>query len=429
MSGLETLRELWLGGADGTLCAREQAKAWGLREAWRADGKSPYGLLAFVACKLRKNGGGAPNYQAVQQLFAKMDEDDDWFPGKHFGGPRGRKRVLRGGKASGVCRAAKAIKASGGEATYGLICSRAPEAVKNPDTGAPVDKQAVYTCLRSHCYDKDPEKKWANRQRLTRKGLTADIILKRWGWSKYMRGLRHTEEWHFRNVVWTDICNTILATTEKKAAELALARKGNRTWCSEDSLADDTNLCGDKKVLKMNSWDTMRIWWTPILSRGKLHVEILPADFPGDRPEGAETLLAKVRAGLNVRFQSEGMPRVIFVDRGAGFYNPGDGRITQEFKAALQKFDLKAFMGEDAAVQPGKLSDLMLHETAVAWIRKLEARTIPRKPWEESREAFATRLKGIIAQINQNYDVEGLCRDLRKRVDKLYDKRGGKLRK
>ena len=86
-------------------------------------------------------------------------------------------------------------------------------------------------------------------------------------------------------------------------------------------------------------------------------------------------------------------------------------------------------MGEDAAVQPGKLSDLMLHETAVAWIRKLEARTIPRKPWEESREAFATRLKGIIAQINQNYDVEGLCRDLRKRVDKLYDKRGGKLRK
>ena len=158
-------------------------------------------------------------------------------------------------------------------------------------------------------------------------------------------------------------------------------------------------------------------------------MEILPASFPGDRPEGADTLLAKVRAGLNVRFQGEKGLRTIFLDRGAGFYNTGSGQITKEFKAALGKYNLKAFMRDDAAVQPGKLSELMLHETAVAWIRKLEARTIPKRPWEETAEAFATRLKGIVAKINKEYDVEGLCRGLPKRIQKLYEKRGGKLSK
>ena len=68
MPDQETLRELWRGGPDGALCPWEQAKAWGLREAWLADGKSAYGMQTFVASKLRKNGGGQPQPQAAQQL-------------------------------------------------------------------------------------------------------------------------------------------------------------------------------------------------------------------------------------------------------------------------------------------------------------------------------------------------------------------------
>ena len=86
-------------------------------------------------------------------------------------------------------------------------------------------------------------------------------------------------------------------------------------------------------------------------------------------------------------------------------------------------------MRDNAAVQPGKLSDLMLHETAVAWIRKLERTTLPKRAWEESTDAFASRLKGIVAKINQKHDVDGLCRELPTRVDKLREKQGGKLKK
>ena len=47
----------------------------------------------------------------------------------------------------------------------------------------------------------------------------------------------------------------------------------------------------------------------------------------------------------------------------------------------------------------------------------------------ESREASAARMKRIVAGINNDYDVEGLCRELPMRIAKLVEKKGGKLRK
>ena len=365
----------------------------------------------------------------MKKLLDKIDDDKEWFPGKQYGEQRGRKRVLTGAKASAVCRSAKAIKTNGGEPTYALLCANAKVAVTNPETGEPVNKHAVYDCLRTHCYDKDPEKKWTNRPRLARKALTPRMIERRFEWSKYMRGLTHSEQWYYLNLVWVDICNSVLPTTEKKAAEQALARKGNRAWGSEDAMGDDANLRGDRRALKMNSWDTVRVWWMPVLTRGKLHVEMLPPDFPGDVPDGAATVVAKVRSSLNVRFQATPPPQVLFTDRGAGFYNPGSGCIAWEFKAALREHGLKAFMRDDASVQPGSLADLMLHETAVAWIRNLERQTLPKRPWEETPDAFAIRLKSVVAQVNRKYKVERLCRQLPERVEQLFKKRGGKLGK
>ena len=82
---------------------------------------------------------------------------------------------------------------------------------------------------------------------------------------------------------------------------------------------------------------------------------MLPPDFPGDHPGGAEPLVAKVRAALGVRFRGELLSRMVFVDRGVGFYNAGTGGITPELKAALADHGLKALMGDDASQQPGSL--------------------------------------------------------------------------
>ena len=70
-----------------------------------------------------------------------------------------------------------------------------------------------------------------------------------------------------------------------------------------------------------------------------------------------------------------------------GFYATNTGRITEQYRRALDEHGFDAMFGADASMQPGKLQGLMLHETAVAWMRLRLARTVPAKAWKESRNA------------------------------------------
>ena len=69
------------------------------------------------------------------------------------------------------------------------------------------------------------------------------------------------------------------------------------------------------------------------------------------------------------------------------------GIITDGYKAALREHGLKAFFGNDASIQPGQLQEVMLHETAVAWMRLRLSKTLPKKPWKGSPEEYRARLK------------------------------------
>ena len=63
-------------------------------------------------------------------------------------------------------------------------------------------------------------------------------------------------------------------------------------------------------------------------------------------------------------------PDVLFTDRGPGFYHPSTGTICPEYVAALQAHGFKAWAGDHSKWQPPDLADILLHETAVAWVRK-----------------------------------------------------------
>ena len=63
------------------------------------------------------------------------------------------------------------------------------------------------------------------------------------------------------------------------------------------------------------------------------------------------------------------LPRTIFTDRGPGFYQASSGTIVAAYKEALAENGFKAFAGGEAKWQPPDLPDVLLHETAVAWVR------------------------------------------------------------
>ena len=69
----ELLRSAWLDGKTGALPAREQAKAWALREIWRSDGKDDYGMHGYTGSKVTKQGGGSPLKDAMRRFLVKAD--------------------------------------------------------------------------------------------------------------------------------------------------------------------------------------------------------------------------------------------------------------------------------------------------------------------------------------------------------------------
>ena len=120
---------------------------------------------------------------------------------------------------------------------------------------------------------------------------------------------------------------------------------------------------------------------------------------------------------------------MLFTDRGNGFYDSGSGAITDDYSESLKQHQLKAFFGADASQQPGELQELMLHETAVAWVRHRLTKTRPKQAWTETLGEYRARLKNCAAYINDNYDVEGLCRGLPKRLRTLDERRGDRIDK
>ena len=426
----ELLKKAWRGGRRGTLSALEEAKAWALREAWRANGKGDYGLHTFVAERVTKVGGGHPGRDAIRQFFLKVDSDVEWYPGKTTQEQHGPASVITPTKQAAVARSAMAMKDRGVEPTYANVVAANKEALRNPETGEPVNKKRVYAILEERCYDAPEHKEdtWAHRTLLQKKALPDPVIAARLAWALFMQARSHQAAWFWTHLVWTDICNSILPRSQRRAQLLALARKAKKGWGSKATKMQSTELVGERDSLKQKAWDAIRVWWAPVLARAKFHIELLGEDFPGETPAGAAILAAKVRAALNIRFQGSTPPDVLFTDRGQGFYKTRGGQVTPEFKAAVREHGLKLYYGDNAGVQPGRLQEVMLHETAVAWVRKRETVTQTTEPWRETVEEFHARLRGICQHVNANYDVDGLCRKFPERLQKVVDAEGDRIK-
>ena len=65
----------------------------------------------------------------------------------------------------------------------------------------------------------------------------------------------------------------------------------------------------------------------------------------------------------------------------------------------------------------------------MSWVRAHEAVTLPKEPWEEMPEEFAARLRDICRYINQEYDVNGVCKSFPRCVQMVVDAEGDRINK
>ena len=141
-------------------------------------------------------------------------------------------------------------------------------------------------------------------------------------------------------------------------------------------------------------------------------------------PYGTRLLAMRLPDTLNRMLgKSVRKPRTSFTDRGPGFYHRRWGTTTGDYESACRELGFKAWAGSNSKYgprsQPPDLADVLLHETAVSWLRRQEEQTRPTKPWEESPQDLAVHLQQGVNRINRSFDVRGLCMELPRRLELL----------
>ena len=146
--------------------------------------------------------------------------------------------------------------------------------------------------------------------------------------------------------------------------------------------------------------------------------------------EGMAAMVGQLPNLLKDMFGDAPKPRVLFTDRGPGFYQGGHGGICEAYRKALDKNGFRPFAGTNASAQPPDIADLLLHESVAAGVRKY-FRGHPIK-WggdpDKNYAHFVQRTKQCEKHINQKRNLKSLSLSFPRRVKKLVKERGRRLR-
>ena len=432
------LKAAWTRAPQGRMPPIEQAKLWALREVLRKQDEAT-DQYSWMATQVRVQGGGSPDRRVVARFFERVDADSQgWYPGKKSDDV-GRPVDMTPAKRRAIALAAQGLKRRRRLPSYETVVAQAPAATHNPRTGAPFSRNKINEVLTTDCFDPGAQKPWQFSCGPQRKPLTDDHKENRAAWARRLRRQGLEASWCLRNVAWLDFCSKVIPGNPQKAFEQLVAGNNKRKrLMSPDAAQVSPNLGGSKTAEKQCSWGDTRVWYLVVLARGRLGVTVFTDvdEFPGETPLGAGVAVGRLEPLLRRMLgRDTPLPRTLFSDRGPGFYHRTHGTITSEYDAACKRHGFKPWAGVDATrgprAQPADIADVLLHETAIAWLRdRLHRSAVAvQKPWEETPKEFGTRLQAVVNGINRDCDVAGLCREFPQRLIDLCAAGGDRLRK
>ena len=230
-----------------------------------------------------------------------------------------------------------------------------------------------------------------------------------------------------------DLCSKVIPGTPAVALDQArTAQNTKKRLMSPGAAEKSVNLGGSATADKQCGFGSTRVYFGVVLARGTLGVVVFTDvdQYPGETPAGAGLLVERLPATLKQMLgRSAKKPRAIFTDRGPGFYHRHWGTTTEDYECTCREHGFKPWAGTNSKTgpraQPPDLADVLLHETAVSWLRKEEEQTRPVRPWEESPNELEERLQQGVRRINREFDVRGLCMELPDRLHALVVEAGG----
>ena len=121
------------------------------------------------------------------------------------------------------------------------------------------------------------------------------------------------------------------------------------------------------------------------------------------------------------------LARVLMSDCGTGMYAPS-GHVVAAYDCAVRECGFKLFWGPDAKRESPDMPDLLLHETAVSWLRGVLRRTKPDAvPWLETPAPWSRRMMKALDECNRASDAEGPRMQFTERVEECLAEGGARL--
>ena len=364
--------------------------------------------------------------------LAEMEADPDWYPGKtaENGEKPGAKKLFTPQKQQAVANCAMALKREMTEPTAAAVKARCPLATLNPETDEPFSDERIYEAMRARCFDEGAKQPWGLHAPNNKVALSPAFMNMRVVWAKREQAIGHAPEWWHRNVIFVDPCHTILTDRMRAVFDEQQASYGKRKrWMSPDSKGSSRNLRAPPYATKQAQFGDRKIWWFIVMFRGVVHYEIMGSEWKQTGAGMAEfvgrldSVLTK-SLGRNVP-----LPRIIFSDRGPGFYQGSTGHIVGEYFNALKEHGFRAYAGVDASKQPPDMPDVFPHETAVAWTRYyLKKHPLHAEAGVDAMEdELGKTLKACSKYIMKHYEVSDLCKAFPRRIQELIDGEGERL--
>ena len=431
--------EWWVSGRPYRLAPWSQAIIWAalkINEAWNLDMCD--NDIASLVQKVGDSGrsdGGPPSKQAVADWRRLIENDPDWYPGKlaeqrKKPGPR---KLLDNQKASSIAQSMMGVKRRRVEPSASLAKELCPAATLNPETGKPFSDKYILQVFKQRCFDEGSTTPWSQELPLQKTALPDHLREDRVDWAAHLKTYdERNEGWYFRHVLWIDPCYSILFTNRRQIFDMTQANRGSARkprWMSKDKKGYSHNMGPSRFAGKQCQNGDRKVWWFIILSRGRVHVEIMEDGWK-QGGAGMANFVEKLDGCLRKMLGKDvALPRVVASDRGPGFYAGSSGQIVRLYRQALDDAGFRPFAGNDASMQPPDIPDVLPHETAVGWIRNY----LKKYPFsrdgslDEQEKRLRQVMKDACNHINSTYDAEGLCKAFPARLQQLIDRGGDRL--
>lgn len=370
-------------------------------------------MNSWIGKQLQVKGGGCPSEGAVLKAITRC-QDKDWYPGKVETKSGGRPPVYTTVQKRKMAEAAMSLKRHIIRPTPARVRAKLPRTCLHPDSGQPVSNDTIYNIFKTMCYDEFEDDPWQYLNTVTKDYLPEAMKPKRVMMAQYV--MDHISGAACACHVAIDPCSSLLPTSETRSEEQRVAALGNKRFMSPKAKYQGVNVPASAYAKHQAGRDVLQLHWTPIFAKGRLRIYVcdprlakrnpcLPAKL-NDSEELAKftkNVLPEELRGMQKKYQWSSLPRTVVHDKASYMVNSKGEKLNRNFADALHAAGLRSWaLGQDGSTKwmASRFSDVYLHETVIAHIRRCLDHRFPRATPGETFAQFRRRMDLVEDYLN-----------------------------